>query len=254
MSFAALRASARRATASTARVSPRVAVRNAAVRRYATEGAPPPPPKSSSNAALFGALGAAVFAGGAFYVFSSSDSAAEASSKSSINTANYVPTKEDYQKVSVAVFLSYVRCRFSTLCSAAGWYRNGCADCAPPQVYNRVAEIFDQAADKNYDGACVALLLPSRRPGRRERRTHTPGILGFLSVQMARTAPFSSVSPGTRRARTTKRPKLAAGTALSRRSSGLFASADTCSHPPSTFHALSNASGNTRHVLSCTMM
>ena len=45
-----------------------------------------------------------MFAGGAFYVFSSSDSAAEASSKSSINTANYVPTKEDYQKVNVAVF------------------------------------------------------------------------------------------------------------------------------------------------------
>ena len=114
MSFAALRASARRATASTARVSPRVAVRNAAVRRYATEGAPPPPPKSSSNAALFGALGAAVFAGGAFYVFSSSDSAAEASSKSSINTANYVPTKEDYQKVSVAATF-FVPCPVSIL-------------------------------------------------------------------------------------------------------------------------------------------
>lgn len=142
MSFAALRASARRTTASAVRVSPRVAVRNAALRRYATESAPPPPPKSS-NVVLFGALGAAALATGAFFVFSSSDEATKDSSKSGIHAANYVPTKEDYQK-----------------------------------VYNRVAEIFDKAADKNYDDGSygpIILRLAWHSSGTYDKDTKTGG-------------------------------------------------------------------------------
>ncbi|TBU40080.1 heme peroxidase [Dichomitus squalens] len=145
MSFAALRASARRATASAAR-APRVAVRNAAIRRYATESTPGP----KSNAALLGALGAAALAGGALWVYTSnSDTTKEAGTavKSGAQAAkvaaNYVPTKEDYQK-----------------------------------VYNRVAEILDQAADKGYDDGSygpVLVRLAWHASGTYDKETNTGG-------------------------------------------------------------------------------
>lgn len=107
MSFAALRASARRAGAAApaARAS-RTALRNPAFRKFSTEVPPTPTPKKSSNAALLGALGAAAVGGVGFWIYtSSSDSAREAGTavKSGVQAAkvaaNYVPTQEDYQKV-----------------------------------------------------------------------------------------------------------------------------------------------------------
>ncbi|OJT07412.1 Cytochrome c peroxidase, mitochondrial [Trametes pubescens] len=130
MSFAALRASARRAGAAApaARAS-RTALRNPAFRKFSTEV--PPTPKKSSNAALLGALGAAAIGGVGFWVYtSSSDSAREAGTavKSGVQAAkvaaNYVPTQEDYQK-----------------------------------VYNRVAEILDSAGDKGYDDGSYGPVL-----------------------------------------------------------------------------------------------
>ena len=123
MSFAALRASARRATASAAR-APRVGMRNTAVRRYATESAPGP----KSNAALLGALGVAALAGGAFWVYTSnSDKAKEAGTavksgaQAAKAAANYVPTKEDYQKVCA---LLPSACRLS--CEFLSGYQQSC--------------------------------------------------------------------------------------------------------------------------------
>ena len=221
MSFTALRASARRTTASAARLSPRVAVRNAALRRYATESAPPPPPKSS-NAALFGALGAAALAGGAFYVFSSSDSAAEASSKPGIHTANYVPTKEDYQRVSASSCLLTL-----DVSSRCVLQRGRTGTAVLTQRPRRCTTALQKSSTRRLIRTTtvrVALpLVPAI--GSWEYRAHAPDILGYS--QMARTVPSSSVSPGTRRARTTRRPKLAAGRILSGLSPVLFASADT---------------------------
>ena len=106
MSFAALRASARRVNvAASAGRLPRTALRNPAFRKYSTEA-----PKKSSNAALIGAVGVAALGGAAFWVYaSSSDSAKEAGTafKSGAQAAkvaaNFVPTKEDYQKVLLLV-------------------------------------------------------------------------------------------------------------------------------------------------------
>ena len=105
MSFAALRASARRVNvAASAGRLPRTALRNPAFRKYSTEA-----PKKSSNAALIGAVGVAALGGAAFWVYaSSSDSAKEAGTafKSGAQAAkvaaNFVPTKEDYQKVCLS--------------------------------------------------------------------------------------------------------------------------------------------------------
>ena len=110
MSFSALRASARRVNvAASAGRLPRSALRYPAFRKYSTEA-----PKSSSNTALFGALGVAALGGAAFWAYSSSDSAKEAGTalKSGAQAAkvaaNFVPTKEDYQKVRRFVFV-YLR-------------------------------------------------------------------------------------------------------------------------------------------------
>ena len=102
MSLAAFRASTRRVNlAAPAGRLPRTAVRNPAFREYSTE-----PPKKSSNGALIASLGVAALGGAAFWVYSSSsDSAKEAGTlfKSGAQAAkvaaNFVPTKEDYQKV-----------------------------------------------------------------------------------------------------------------------------------------------------------
>ncbi|KAH9858506.1 cytochrome c peroxidase [Lenzites betulinus] len=130
MSFAALRASARRVggAAPAARAS-RTALRNPAFRKFSTEV--PQPPKKSSNAALLGALGVAAVGGVGFWIYASnSDSAREAGTavKSGVQAAkvaaNFVPTQEDYQK-----------------------------------VYNRVAEILDSASDKGYDDGSYGPVL-----------------------------------------------------------------------------------------------
>ncbi|GJE92738.1 ascorbate peroxidase domain-containing protein [Phanerochaete sordida] len=123
MSFAALRASVRRAAAPAPAALRRSAFRSS-VRRYSTEPPPPsPPPPKSSNATLYGALGAAALGGVVFWIYtSSSDSAKSAGSavRSGVQgakaAANFTPTKEDYIK-----------------------------------IYNKIAEVMDEAADKNYD-------------------------------------------------------------------------------------------------------
>ena len=102
--LAALRMPARRAAFNSA---PRFAARSSmrsSFRKYSTESTPPPPPKS--NTALYAALGGVAVAGVGYFIYASSDSAKEAgtAAKSAGQAvkvaANFVPTKEDYQKVS----------------------------------------------------------------------------------------------------------------------------------------------------------
>ena len=108
MSFAALRASLRRAAAPAPAALRRSAVRSS-VRRYSTEPPPPPPPPNpapKSNTALYAGLGAAAFGGVAFWVYTSQSDAAKTAGtavKSGVQGAkagaNLTPTKEDYIKV-----------------------------------------------------------------------------------------------------------------------------------------------------------
>ena len=101
MSFAALRAPVRRAVVS---ATPRASARaRTTFRKYST--APTPPPAKSNNAWLFAGLGVAL-AGAGFYVYSSQSDSARAAGTAVKSTAqaakskaNFVPTKEDYQKV-----------------------------------------------------------------------------------------------------------------------------------------------------------
>lgn len=115
MSFAALRASARRAAAFSAPSSRSAqAFRTSAFRKYSTEA-----PKKSSNTALLAGLGIAAVGGIALYVYSSSDTANEAGSalksgaQSGKVAANFVPTKDDYQKVRVLLWLVHVPARLT---------------------------------------------------------------------------------------------------------------------------------------------
>lgn len=102
MSFlAALRAPARRAAfAGAPRASVRTSTRTA-FRKYSTA-----PEGKSSNTLLYAGLGGVVLAGTGYYIYaSSSDTAKEAGTavKSAAQSAkaavNFVPSKEDYQKV-----------------------------------------------------------------------------------------------------------------------------------------------------------
>ncbi|RDX47895.1 heme peroxidase [Lentinus brumalis] len=150
MSFAALRASARRVNvvAPSARVS-RGALRNPAFRKYSTEAPQGSAPKSN-NKLLIGGVAAAAIGGVAFWVYTSnSSSAREAGTalKSGAQAAkvatNFVPTKEEYQK-----------------------------------VYNRIAEILDAAADKGYDDGSygpILLRLAWHASGTYDKETNTGG-------------------------------------------------------------------------------
>lgn len=104
MSFlAALRAPARRAAfAGAPRASVRTSTRTA-FRKYSTA-----PEGKSSNTLLYAGLGGVVLAGTGYYIYaSSSDTAKEAGTavKSAAQSAkaavNFVPSKEDYQKVNI---------------------------------------------------------------------------------------------------------------------------------------------------------
>jgi len=142
MSFVALRASIRKVPLSAAR-APRV-FRNQAFRKYSTET------PTKSNTALFAGLGAAAVGGIAFYVYtSSSDTAKEAGTalKSGAQVAkaaaNFVPSKEDYQK-----------------------------------VYNKIAEVMDEAAEKDYDDGSygpVLVRLAWHASGTYDKETGTGG-------------------------------------------------------------------------------
>ena len=103
MSFSAFKASLRKAPVNAAR--PARAFRTTGLRRYTTEVPKPEAPKKS-NTALYAGIGAAAVGGIAFYIYTSnSDAAKEAGTlaKSGAQAvkvaANFVPTKEDYEKV-----------------------------------------------------------------------------------------------------------------------------------------------------------
>lgn len=104
MSFAALRAAARTAP----RAFPKAPIQantRAAVRRYATGNT-----GKASNVPLFAGLGALGVGAVGFWIYSSSSDAAKeagtalkGAAQAGKVAANYVPTKEDYQKVRAAV-------------------------------------------------------------------------------------------------------------------------------------------------------
>lgn len=107
MSFAALRASLRKARVPvpTAAARTRLTFRANAFRKYSTETSPPAP---KSNTVLYAGIGAAALGGVAWYIYASdSDSARVASTavKSGAQAAkvavNFVPTKDDYVKVGL---------------------------------------------------------------------------------------------------------------------------------------------------------
>lgn len=151
-------------------------------RKYSTEA---PPPKSS-NTALYATVGLALLGGVGYYAYSSSDTAAtsvKSGAQAAKSALKFTPTKADYQKV---VQINRSVTKTPRLISRE-------------QVYNKIAHIIDEAGD--YDGMSYhvsvrATLLPSS------------------ASQMALTAPFSSVSPGTALVPSTRRPRLAAGTVV----------------------------------------
>ncbi|KAI0036967.1 cytochrome c peroxidase [Vararia minispora EC-137] len=99
----ALRASARRAVLRAA--GPRsLSLRNPAFRRFTTEAPKPEAPKSS-NTALFAGLGVVALAGAGYFFFSSdsAETTAKKGAQAVKVAANFVPAKEDYQKVYNAI-------------------------------------------------------------------------------------------------------------------------------------------------------
>jgi cytochrome c peroxidase len=143
MSFAAFRASLRRQALSAS--FKRAELRTSSFRKYSTEA----PPAAKSNTGLYVGLGAVVLGGGvAYYLYDSSSDTAKATStalKSAAQSAkvatNFVPTKADYQK-----------------------------------VYNRIAEVIDDAGD--YDNGSfgpVVLRLAWHASGTYDKATGTGG-------------------------------------------------------------------------------
>jgi len=105
MSFVAVRrATGLSLRSPTLRVRPQTIALRTSVRWNTTGSAPPP--KSGSNSTLYGIIGVAALAGAGYWVYTSQDDTAR-SAKSTLkegsqfakSLANYVPTKEDYQKV-----------------------------------------------------------------------------------------------------------------------------------------------------------
>ncbi|KAF9073649.1 heme peroxidase [Rhodocollybia butyracea] len=141
MSFSLLRGTIRRnvATGSLPRAQLRNQLRISA-RRFSTP--PPEAPAPKSNTPLYVGIGAVVAAGVAFYAFSDSGNTAIKSGVQAAKVkANFVPTKDDYQK-----------------------------------VYNRIADIIDQA--ENYDDgsyAPVILRLAWHSSGTYDKDTKTGG-------------------------------------------------------------------------------
>ncbi|KAF9654031.1 heme peroxidase [Thelephora ganbajun] len=138
-----LRSSSRLATRSAApnRVS---AFRSSGFRKYSTDA-----PKNSSNTLLWTGLGAAAAGGVAWYIYSSEDAVkgAETALKSGVQSAkaaaNFVPAKEDYQK-----------------------------------VYYRIAELLDDASDAGYDDGSygpVLFRLAWHASGTYDKETGTGG-------------------------------------------------------------------------------
>lgn len=143
MSFAAIRAPLRRQALSASFKRPQL--RTSSFRKYSTEA----PPTAKSNTGLYVGLGAVILGGGvAYYLYDSSSETAKVTSsalKSAAQSAkvatNFVPTKEDYQK-----------------------------------VYNRIAEVIDDADD--YDNGSfgpVVVRLAWHASGTYDKATGTGG-------------------------------------------------------------------------------
>ncbi|EIW79236.1 cytochrome c peroxidase [Coniophora puteana RWD-64-598 SS2] len=140
MSFA-LRRFPKTAALRRASAVPKQSTRLPSFRAYSTEGANAKP--KSNNAALYG-IAAAIAGGGAFYLFSGSDDASTVA-KGAVQVAKagvgFVPSKADYQK-----------------------------------VYNRIAEIIDDAGEYD-DGSYgpVLLRLAWHASGTYDKETGTGG-------------------------------------------------------------------------------
>ena len=123
MFSSAIRSSLRsssRLTARSAAPNKVSAFRTSGFRKYSTET-----PKSSSNTLLWASVGAAAVGGIAWYLYSSDDAVkgAETALKSGVQSAkvaaNFVPTKDDYQKVRCHTETSPLSCvglRFMPTC------------------------------------------------------------------------------------------------------------------------------------------
>ena len=149
-------------------------------RKYSTEA---PPPKSS-NAALYTTIGLALLGGVGYYAYSSDTAATSVKSgaQAAKSALKFTPTKADYQKVDRIS-------RSATLTPRLN---------SRGQVYNKIAQIIDDAGD--YDGMSYHVsvhLLPYP-----------------LHCQMALSVPFSSVSLGTALVPSIRMLRLAAGTVV----------------------------------------
>ena len=117
MSFAALRLSLRKtAVPAPSRAARAARIRAPAVRKYSTETPLPPPSPKASNTTLYAGLGAAALGGVAFWVYTSSSDSAKAAgtalksgAQAAKVAANFVPTKEDYIKVRIALHMIATR-------------------------------------------------------------------------------------------------------------------------------------------------
>jgi len=118
--------------------------RSSGFRKYSTET-----PKSSSNTLLWTGIGVAAVGGVAWYIYGSDDAvksagtALKSGTQSAKVAANFVPTKADYQK-----------------------------------VYNKIAEILDDASDAGYDDGSygpVLLRLAWHASGTYDKETGTGG-------------------------------------------------------------------------------
>lgn len=160
-----LRSSSRLAARSAApnRVS---AFKSPGFRKYSTEA-----PKSSSNTLLWAGLGAAAVGGAAWYIFSSEDAvkSAETTLKSGVQSAkaaaNFVPSKDDYQKVRRLTGTSFVIREIGAYVTFL-------------KVYFKIAELLDDASDAGYDDGSygpVLLRLAWHASGTYDKETNTGG-------------------------------------------------------------------------------
>ena len=97
MSFALLRNPVRRAAVAGVRATPRVNAGFRASFRHNSTAAPTP---KKSNTGLYLGIAALAVAGGGFYYLNAANEAGAAGAQAK---ANFVPTRDDYQKVCVRV-------------------------------------------------------------------------------------------------------------------------------------------------------
>ena len=128
MFLSLFRAPLRQAALTGARSLPKAQFR-ASFRNYSTT----PPPAAKSNKSIWIGLGAVAGVGGlAFYFYENERNAVKSGIQVAKVKANFVPTKDDYQKVGWVLF-------------------SGMFDEHSQKVYNTVADLLDA---NDYDGMC----------------------------------------------------------------------------------------------------